>query len=100
MIFFDAQAVLFTTVVLSPFFIKVKTKNEAVLMCAEDPKTTQGKIEGQVRLKSLSWVGAIDFACMQIYDFFLQKTTLKTLSQWPHYIYVEQTCVTHPYPYD
>ena len=25
---------LFTFVVLSPFFIKVKTRNEAVLMCA------------------------------------------------------------------
>ena len=31
--FFDAQAVLFTFVVLSPSFRKVKTKNEAVLMC-------------------------------------------------------------------
>ena len=31
--FFDAQAVLFTFVVLSPSFRKVKTKNGAVLMC-------------------------------------------------------------------
>ena len=35
--FFDAQAVLFTFVVLSPSFRKVKTKNEAVLMCAKKP---------------------------------------------------------------
>ena len=36
LIFFDAQVVLFTFVVLSPFFIKVKTRNEAVLMCDFD----------------------------------------------------------------
>ena len=42
LVFFDEQAVLFTFVVLSPSFIKVKTKNKAVLMCVDDAfyKTT------------------------------------------------------------